>query len=99
MKDTTDIILMILAGIFIGLLYYGGLWLTVKRAVATKIPALWFGISFIFRTGIALAGFYFLSQGSRHHLLECIAGFIIGKFLVTRFTGSKKVLTSKVAKG
>ena len=41
-------VMSFVAGIGLGLLFFGGLWLTVKIATNSEIPALWFFGSFIF---------------------------------------------------
>jgi F1F0 ATPase subunit 2 len=47
-------------------------------------PALWFLGSLLLRTGIVLAGIYFVSGGRWDGLLACLAGFVIARFIVTR---------------
>ncbi len=46
-----------IAGLLIGIIFYGGLWWTVRRLCA-KVACLWLAGSFLVRTVIALAGFY-----------------------------------------
>jgi F1F0 ATPase subunit 2 len=72
------------AGILLGVSFFGGLWWTVRRGLASKRPALWFLGSLLLRTGIVLAGIYFVSGGRWDGLLACLAGFIIARFIVTR---------------
>jgi F1F0 ATPase subunit 2 len=47
---------------------------------------LWFIGSMLLRTGIVLAGFYFVGGGQWQRLLGCLLGFVIARFLVMRFT-------------
>jgi len=78
-------------GFFLGFIFFGGLWFTVKKAIQFKRPALWFLGSFIIRTGITLLGFYYVAQGEWYHLLICLIGFIVGRYIVMRITKSKDV--------
>lgn len=81
-------ILAFIAGLALGTLFFGGLWLTVKKAVTAKIPALWIFGSFFLRISITLVGFYFISSGNWKRLLICVAGFIVARTLVIHFTKS-----------
>lgn len=88
MNENLLMILAFVAGIALGIIFFGGLWFTVKKAVAAKIPALWVLGSFIVRVGIVLVGFYFISSGNWQRLLSCLIGFIAARFLVIHFTKS-----------
>ncbi len=88
MNETLLMIAAFVAGIALGTLFFGGLWLTVKKAVTAKVPALWVLGSFIFRVGIVLTGFYFISSGSWQRLVSCLIGFVVARFLVIHFTKS-----------
>lgn len=97
MNDTLYIILAFIAGLLLGTLFFGGLWLTVKKTPAAKMPALLVLGSFIFRFGITLSGFYFISLGNWQRLLVCLSGFITARFVIIRLTkaGTKKVVQLK----
>ncbi len=75
------------AGAVIGVLFFGGLWWTVRRGVSSPRPVLWFLGSWVMRMGIALAGFYVVSGGHWDRLLACLVGFVIARFAVTWFAG------------
>ncbi len=84
-----EILLMIfapVAGIALGIIFFGGLWLTVKKMVTAKIPALLVLGSFILRIGIVMAGFYFIGSGNWQRLVICLLGFIAARFIVIHFT-------------
>ena len=55
-------------------LFFGGLWWTVRRGLASPHPAVWFLASLLLRMGIALAGFYLVSGGQWPRLLMCLLG-------------------------
>lgn len=98
MNETVLITLAFIAGIALGILFFGGLWFTVKKAVNAKIPALWILSSFFLRISITLVGFYFISSGNWQRLVTCLAGFIIARIIVIHFTKSideKQMLVKK----
>jgi F1F0 ATPase subunit 2 len=78
------------AGGMLGAMFFGGLWLTVRKGVASPRPALWFFCSLLFRMGIALAGFYFVAGGRWERLLACLLGFVAARLIVMRMTKSKQ---------
>ncbi|MDQ2721055.1 MAG: ATP synthase subunit I [Bacteroidota bacterium] len=86
MNETLLIILAFVAGIALGIIFFGGLWFTVKKIVTAKIPALWVLGSFIIRVSIVLFGLYFISSGSWQLLVLCLIGFIAARFIVIYFT-------------
>lgn len=86
MNETATLVLAWLAGGIIGLFFFGGLWWTVRRAVTAKQPALWFFGSMLLRMGVALAGFYVVSNRHLDRLLVCLLGFFIARMVVTRLT-------------
>ena len=86
MNETLLMILAFVAGIALGIIFFGGLWFTVKKIVTAKIPALWVLGSFIVRVGIVLLGFYFIGAGNWQRLLICLLGFIAARFIVIHFT-------------
>ena len=95
MNEIIFMILAFMAGLMLGTLFFGGLYLTVKKAVTSKIPALWVLGSFFFRVGITLIGFYYVSLGSWQKLLICVLGFIAARTIISRITKSheKKSIT------
>jgi len=95
MSETMQLMLTLsgalLAGLLLGAIFFGGLWWTVQKGVSARQPALWFVPSFLLRTGITLAGFYFVSGAGWTNpdwkrLLVCLSGFIIARIIITRLT-------------
>ena len=74
-------------GVLLGVMFFGGLWWTIRKSVSFKRPALWFFGSLLLRMGIALAGFYFVSGGHWERLLVCLLGFVLARHIVMRLTG------------
>lgn len=73
-------------GVFLGALFFGGLWWTVRRGMSSSQPALWFIGSLMLRTCVTVAGFYFVAGGRWERLLTCLLGFVMASVLVTRAT-------------
>lgn len=76
------------AGAVLGAIFFGGLWWTVRRGMASSRPALWFLASLLLRTALVLAGFYVVADGHWQRLLLAVVGFFIAKLVVTRFAPS-----------
>ncbi|MEO6246050.1 MAG: ATP synthase subunit I [Opitutaceae bacterium] len=87
MNETLILVLAGAAGVGFGAVFFGGLWWTVRRGVASPRPALWFLGSALLRTFVALAGFYFVSGGQWQRLTACLVGFIAARLVVMWLTG------------
>jgi F1F0 ATPase subunit 2 len=87
MNEFLVLALVLTAGAFLGAIFFGGLWWTVRKGVSSQRPASWFLGSLLLRTGIVVAGFYFVSGGHWQRLLACLLGFVIARFIVTRLAG------------
>jgi F1F0 ATPase subunit 2 len=74
------------AGALLGAFFFGGLWWTVRQGVASPRPALWFLGSMVLRTGVTLAGFYFVGGGELGRLLAGLLGFLVARLVVIRLT-------------
>ena len=98
MSETMILATDLVAGALLGGLFFGGLWWTVRRALCSKSPALWFLSSLLLRTGITLAGFYFVSGGHWPRLLVCLLGFLIARVMVTRLTRAPLEKQPRLAK-
>jgi len=84
-----------IAGFAAGVFFFGGLWFTVQKGMTAKVPALWFIISFIVRIAVTLVAFYYVGEGTWQRLLLCLAGFLIARIVVTKFTKNKQLKTMK----
>jgi F1F0 ATPase subunit 2 len=84
MYETLNLIPALAAGLLLGAIFFGGLWWTVQKGLSSNVPAVWFLVSMLFRTGMALAGFYFVSRGHWERLCACLIGFLIARILITR---------------
>ncbi len=97
MNDKLYMVLIFVVGLAMGVLFFGGLWLTVKKAVTATNPALVIFASFICRMGIIMIGFYLVGKNNWQHLLIALFGFIIARLLVIHFTKAKTIITEKEA--
>ncbi len=79
-------VLVALAGMGLGAFFFGGLWWTVRKGIASRQPALWFLGSLLLRTGTVLAGIALVGGGDWRRLLLCLAGFVIGRIAVAQLT-------------
>ena len=86
MNETLSLVLALVTGVLLGVIFFGGLWWTVRKGVSSKRPALWFFGSLLLRMSIALAGFYLIGRGHWERLLVCLLGFIIARFIVMWLT-------------
>jgi F1F0 ATPase subunit 2 len=83
MHETLTLLLACVAGASLGAMFFGGLWWTIRRSVSSTQPAMWFLGSLLLRTGVVVAGFYFVSRGRWQPLLVCLVGFAIARLTVT----------------
>lgn len=86
MNEELSWTLAALAGGFVGLIFFGGLWWTVRKGVSSPRPAIWFLGSVLVRMSIALAGFYFIGRDDWRRLVAGLLGFVAARFLVIRLT-------------
>ena len=86
MNELLFVTVPLIAGMILGIIFFGGLWITVRRALKSNMPVLWFGGGFISRMTITLLGFYFVAQNSWQKFLVCLLGFIVARFIVLRYT-------------
>lgn len=86
LNDFMIIILNLAIGAGLGIFYFGGLWLTLKKLPSSGNPYFLTLGSFFGRTVLSLSGFYLVARGGQwERLLVCLFGFILMKvFLVFR---------------
>ncbi len=88
MNELSIRVFPIIIGILLGIVFFGGLWYTVKKIRVAKMPALWVLGSFIIRVSIVMLGFYLIGSSDWEKLILCLIGFIMARFLVIHFTKS-----------
>jgi F1F0 ATPase subunit 2 len=88
MNEALGIALGLLSGAALGALFFGGLWWTIRKGSSSDRSALWFFGSLMIRTGLTLAGFYFVGRGHWERLLACVLGFIVARYIVIQATNA-----------
>ena len=81
----------LVAGLALGLLYYGGLWLTVRRLPQSSHPGPLFLSSFVLRTVVAMAGLFVIARASWIPLALAMVGFLVVRIVLVRRLGPDDV--------
>ena len=82
------LILMLTAAVggILGAFFFGGLWWTTRRGLASPSPAAWFMGSLLLRMAVTLTGFALVSRGHWERMLACLFGFFLARLLAVRLT-------------
>jgi F1F0 ATPase subunit 2 len=78
------LVLSLAAGGGLGLVYFGSLWLTVRRLPTAQHPALLTLGSFVARTAVILIGLYIVMGGRWERLLASLVGFVLARDILIR---------------
>ncbi|MGC9314295.1 MAG: ATP synthase subunit I [bacterium] len=82
------IILSVTAGGIVGLVFFGGLWLSVKSIPTAKNPAAFMLLSFVARIAVFVAAFYAIAKwGNWAHLVIALASALIVRSILIRTIG------------
>jgi F1F0 ATPase subunit 2 len=84
-SDGFFLALALIAGAFAGVVFFGGLWLTVKRMLTARQPALLMIASLIVRAGIVLLIFYLVAAGEVLRIVASLVGFLLVRFFMVRY--------------
>lgn len=95
MNDWPVYLLSFMAGSILGLFFFGMLWLTVKKSLNARQPAIWFSLSLLIRLVVTVAGFYFVSGQQWQRLLLMMAGFVITRSLLILLTKKQENLPTE----
>jgi F1F0 ATPase subunit 2 len=93
MNEFLPLVVAAATGALLGAFFFGGLWWTIRRAISSDQPALWFCGSLLLRTSITLTGFYFVGQEYWERWLLCLLGFVLARLLagwLTRLSGDNQ---------
>jgi len=97
MSSAVDIAFSFAMGSVLGILFFGGLWVTVHAIPKVRAPVLLSLGSLLTRTGITVLTLYFLARGGHwSRVIPFVIGFILVK--VISIALSKKH-TGNVAEG
>jgi F1F0 ATPase subunit 2 len=83
MSSFAGVVLSAVTGLFLGALFFGGLWWTISESQSSKNPAFLFTASLLLRTLFVLCGFYFACGSEWQRMLSCLLGFVLARVLVT----------------
>ena len=89
---SVDVILWGLAflwGVFLGVFYFGGLWLTLKAMPRKSRPKRWLAVSYAVRLAGALAGFWLVVRDDPGAFLFTFLAFFLVRIILTRTLGHK----------
>ncbi|MFT5904807.1 MAG: F1F0 ATPase subunit 2 [Cryomorphaceae bacterium] len=89
MYNLLMLILVCVAGVALGVIFFGGLWWTVQKGVSSGHPASLFLFSAVLRMAIVMTGFYLVSGGDLKRLLICVGGFFIARISIAWFMRGK----------
>jgi F1F0 ATPase subunit 2 len=73
-----------IVGLGLGLLYYGGLWLTLRKLNQLRQPALWLSLSLLLRMFAVVAVLYLLFADSWQQLLMALLGMLITRTVLVQ---------------
>jgi len=89
MTVLVNIIVPVFAGLALGILYFGGLWLTLNRVTTSSQPAFLVLGSYMGRLAICLAGFVLVARiAELQGLLLSTAAFIGVRLILVRRWGN-----------
>jgi len=81
--------LAFLWGAFLGLVYFGGLWLTLKRVLGKRRFRRWLAASFVIRQAAVLVGFWLVLRMDSVSFFCTLAGFLLVRLVLTRILGQE----------
>lgn len=83
-SDSLVALFSLITGLILGIAFFGGLFLTVRKGMTARHPAVWFTASLLVRFGIVAVGLMILSDRQWQRLLIGLAGFILARLAVLR---------------
>lgn len=87
MSDYQRLIAAAVVGLAAGFVYFGGLWYTVRRVVATQSAWLLLA-SWVVRTLVLLVGVWLATSGQWQRVVVCLAGVLVARSVVFRLTAA-----------
>jgi F1F0 ATPase subunit 2 len=74
----------LLAGVVLGLVFFGGLWWTTQRLATSSRPAILVSVSLLVRVAVLAAGLFLLAQVGSGALLVAALGLLATRIGLTR---------------
>lgn len=88
-------ILAFIVGALLGAVFFGGLYLTVRKLNSVKYPALLMMLSLVLRLVILAGGIYLIMDGEIRNLLSAMAGVLLVRFVMIQKLGKSLPAESK----
>lgn len=82
------ILIGIASGVLLSLIYFGGLWYTLKQMEHWRRPWILVTVSFLIRNALVLTAFYFLIIQHWSTLVAAFIAFLITRQVVIHRTGN-----------
>ncbi|MBE3069465.1 MAG: ATP synthase subunit I [Planctomycetes bacterium] len=76
--------LAVVAGVAAGLVYFGGLWLTVQRLPTSRRPGVLALVSFAVRLAVSVAVMGLCARRHWQLLAACVAAFLVTRVVLVR---------------
>lgn len=83
-----NLILILLAGLGLGILFYGGLWMTVRALPGSRHPTVLALASFWGRTALVIAGLLLAMAHRWQNAIAFLLGFVLARVLLSRWIPS-----------
>jgi F1F0 ATPase subunit 2 len=99
MSEFMALVLALMSGALLGVLFFGGLWWTIRLGVCSTTPALWFLGSLLLRTSGVVGGMYLISHQDWRQLVACLLGFLLARVCVIRSNHTLAMATKRPLSG
>ena len=83
MNELEGLLLSAATGGVLGEVFYGGLWLTVRKGLTAGRSSLWFAGSLALRHTVVLIGFFVILRGGWHAGVAGLFGFLAARIIVS----------------
>jgi F1F0 ATPase subunit 2 len=91
MSELLPLLASFIAGVLLGLLFFWGLWTSLRRLDRAPHPARRLLGSYLLRFALLLVAFYFLVRyGGWQHLVSAVLGFTLARILVIRHMAPRR---------
>lgn len=77
MSESTWILISLVTGLTLGIVFFGGLYWTIRIGLTAKYPGLIFSVSFLLRTGVTLTAILWVANGKPMRIITCLLGFVV----------------------
>jgi F1F0 ATPase subunit 2 len=84
MRHLLQLAMVVAGGTALGIFFFGGLAVTVRRMVEARAGAAQTLFSFLLRGTVVIAGFWFLSRNRAEYWIACLFGFTAARIIVSK---------------